>query len=76
MKDYIEREPLLKIAKSLQGDAFGSPLIVKAIEEAPAEDVVKVVRCKDCWKRYKQCFEKTLEDDDYCSHGEKEEKPL
>ena len=31
---YIKKEPLLQIAKELQGnDAFGAPLIVRAIEE-------------------------------------------
>lgn len=34
-------------------------------------DFVEVVRCKDCWKRYKHCFDKTLEDNDYCSYGER-----
>ena len=34
-------------------------------------DVVEVVRCKDCWKRYKHCFDRTLEDDDYCSYEER-----
>lgn len=37
----------------------------------PVADMVKVVRCKDCWKRYKHCFDKTLEDNDYCSYGER-----
>jgi hypothetical protein len=36
MSDYIEREPLLKLAKELQGNLFGAPLIVAAIENAPA----------------------------------------
>lgn len=45
---YIKREPLLQIAQKLQGDAFGAPLIVKAIEEAPGEDVVEVIRCENC----------------------------
>lgn len=45
---YIEREPLLKKAKEVLGDAFGTPLIARMIEEAPAVDVVEVVRCKDC----------------------------
>ena len=39
---YIKREPLLQIAKELQGGTFGSPLLVRAIEDAPAEDVVEV----------------------------------
>lgn len=42
---YIKKEPLLQLAKELQGDsAFGSPRIVMAIEDAPAEDVVEVDR--------------------------------
>lgn len=46
---YIKKEPLLQIAKELQGnDSFGAPLIVRAIENAPEEDVAKIVRCKDC----------------------------
>lgn len=50
---YIKKEPLLQIAKELQGnDAFDAPLIVRAIEEAPEEDAIEVVRCKDC----KYCF--------------------
>lgn len=39
---YIKKEPLLQIAKELQGKVFGAPLIVRAIEEAPEEDVVEV----------------------------------
>ena len=45
---YIKKEPLLQIAKGLQGELFGAPLIVRAIEEAPEEDVIEIVRCKDC----------------------------
>lgn len=40
---YIKREPLLQIAKELQkNNAFGAPLIVREIENAPEEDVVEV----------------------------------
>lgn len=46
---YIKREPLLEKAKQLlSDDAFGSVRIVREIENAPAEDVVAVTRCKDC----------------------------
>ena len=79
---YIKKEPLLQIAKELQGnDTFGAPLIVRAIEDAPEEDVIEVVRCKDC----KFC--RTLKDggsqceridgllmtkpNDYCSYGKR-----
>lgn len=34
-------------------------------------DFVEVVRCKDCWKRYKHCFDKTTDDNDFCSYGER-----
>lgn len=53
------------------------PAIVKSdIEDAPVEDVVKVVRCKDCKHRdpigYK-CLRDNLwhDTDDFCSYGER-----
>ena len=46
---YIKKEPLLQIAKELQGKVFGSPLIIKAIEEAPEEDVVEVASCSKAY---------------------------
>ena len=57
MNEYIEKEPLLKIAKELQKTAFGSPLIVRAIENAPVADVVEVVRCEEC-KHCESCYPK------------------
>ena len=45
---YIKKEPLLQIVKEIQGKVFGAPLIVRAIENAPEEDVSKIVRCKYC----------------------------
>ena len=42
MPKYIERDSLLKKAKSLQGKLFAVPLILDAIEYAPAVDVVEV----------------------------------
>lgn len=78
---YIKREPLLQIAKELQGSAFSSPLIVKAIEDAPVEDVVEVVRCKDCvwYNIVNECCTNTrglflTTPDRYCSYGERREK--
>lgn len=81
---YIKKEPLLQIAKGIQGKLFGAPLIVREIENAPAEDVVEVVRCKDC----KFC--RALKDggsqceridgllmtkpNDYCSYGKRREE--
>lgn len=46
--EYIERKALLKKARELAGGSFSTPLIISAIEDAPAADVVEVVRCKDC----------------------------
>ena len=42
MPKYIERDSLLKKAKSLQNKLFAVPLILDAIEYAPAVDVVEV----------------------------------
>lgn len=56
----------------------------KAVAQTPTEDVVEVVRCKDC--RYWQdnnggyphdecrwCHDETPDDDDFCSYGERKE---
>ena len=70
---YIEREAAIKCAVgALKGIPHITAVdVASALEEMPAADVVEVVRCKDCWKRYKQCFDKTLNDDDFCSYGER-----
>lgn len=61
---YIKKEPLLQIAKELQGnDSFGAPLIVRAIEEAPEEDAAAVVKCTHC----KHCKYDTYWHELYCS---------
>ena len=73
---YIKREPLLAIAKELQGKLFGAPLIVRAIESAPDEDVVDVVRCKDCRlydDPYCEIVRYVRMPTDYCSFGERRE---
>lgn len=44
MKEYIEREPILEIAKKYQGDVFGIPLIIAAIENAQSVDLKEIVR--------------------------------
>ena len=54
---YIKREPLLQVAKELQGSAFGSPLIVKVIEDAPVEDVVEVIHGYNKLFDYPSLFE-------------------
>lgn len=47
MAEYIEREALLNEAKK-RAQAFSVALIYEAIKEAPACDVVEVVRCGEC----------------------------
>lgn len=42
---YIEKEPLLEKAKSLQGNLFGAVAIVREIEKA---DGIDIVFCKEC----------------------------
>lgn len=49
MDEYIKREPILQIAKKLQGETFGSPIIVAAIENAPAENVVELNKIEPCY---------------------------
>lgn len=41
-EEYIKRDGVLQAAKELQGELFGIPLIIKAIEDAPTEDVVNL----------------------------------
>lgn len=76
-KEYIQRDALLEIAEQKVGDPFGVPMILRAIREAPAVDVVQVVRCEDC-KHYANgfcdreisglfSFRKPI---DFCSYGE------
>ena len=40
--DYIKRDPILQVAKDLQSNVFGAPLITRSIESAPAEEVAPV----------------------------------
>lgn len=55
--------------------------VLRGAEKIPAEDVAKVVRCKDC--RYNDGSRKCLypdsiiavpDDDDFCSYGKKREE--
>lgn len=42
----------------------------EAVKAMPAEDVVKIVRCKDCaGKKACDVWGIYLDDDDFCSHG-------
>ena len=56
---YIEKEPLLEKAKSLQGNLFGAVAIVREIENADGVDIVFCNECKH-WRKmgYDSLFEK------------------
>ena len=74
MAKYIDAEALKR--DLIDNKSFFPAIVAKAIENAPAADVVEVVRCKDC----KHWCEPTcqikvsqygLYSDDFCSCGEK-----
>lgn len=81
--DLISRSALLEKRFAMHSNFLGkvSVVAVKDVEDAPAVDAVEVVRCKDC----KHCSQNTpdgyhwcaeherglLEDDDFCSYGER-----
>ena len=78
---YIEKEPLLQIAKGLQGGPFASPLIVRAIENAPEKDVSEIIRCKYCQHSeyndyhgdyYCRKLRSWCNGEFYCAYGEEE----
>ena len=52
MAEYIEKEPLLRKAKGLQGSCFSSPLIVAAIETAdvvPKSEIERLEHILECY---------------------------
>lgn len=81
MADYIDREKLLDCIDLLVGDDCKySVFYSRDIKKIPAEnDVVKVVRCKDCAyskpnprrenQRWCEAHMKMMYDDDFCSCG-------
>lgn len=96
MAVYIDKEKLLKDIESTvlftaKTDAIqtnemrGANKVIDRIKAAPAEDVVEVVRCKDC-ERYEYdeeyvtgfCFKLdkpfVTSENHYCSHGRKRRK--
>ena len=78
MAEYIEREALMRNCKHLAPEQL-TPLIESLIQKQPAEDVVEVVRCKDCKHLmfsdcYGECKRNHLgivRPDDFCSFGER-----
>jgi hypothetical protein len=88
MAEYIEREALLNgVALYMAENAYLNDTALDVLKmvggwltDAPAADVVAVVRCKDCkhygdtaygdmCKRWEDWL--PVEDDDFCSYGER-----
>jgi hypothetical protein len=95
MKEYIERGALIKkmFPIGLVDDgryALPAKAVKTAIDNAPAADVVEVVRCRDCQFAYidgdraycrnintpwyNDYFEIFTNANDFCSYGERKEK--
>ena len=83
MTEYIEREALMRNLKHFAPEQL-TPLVKSLIQKQPAEDVVEVVRCKDCkyWQDnnggypHEECKwseNETPDLDDFCSYGERKE---
>lgn len=82
-KEYIDRSELIKVIGT-DTAPFTVSMVFRHIRNAPAADVVEVVRCKDCqfWQDnnggypHPECRwgkDETLDADDYCSFGERRE---
>ena len=85
MNEYIEREKVHRLVRSLNRYAWNNPDKSKyrttvdiddvqfGIDKMPAADVVEVVRCKDCTEWDKDEYECShwygFREDDYCSYG-------
>lgn len=76
-KRYIDADALLE---ALPDDLPYKASVKRVLIQAPAADVVEVVRCREC-KHYQNdiffgrgwCNGRNVEKDDYCSYGERKE---
>lgn len=83
MADYIDREKLLDCIDLLFADDGTGYFVVTGddINRIPAEDIVKVIRCKDCAysspnprrenQRWCEVHMGMVYDDEFCSRGVK-----
>ena len=80
-KEYIDRSELIKVIGT-DTAPFTISMVFRHIRNAPAADVMEVVRCKDCiWRGREECAmfyrcdcgeQHTWEtDNDFCSYGER-----
>ena len=80
MAEYINRNALLESIRSGDGTNEHKIFAALCVSNAPAADVVEVVRCKDC-KFFDSQFEVCRHEhalcicygDYYCSYGERRE---
>ena len=84
-KKFIDADELRRRVKE-KTNPYGKPTldyesgvkVLNMIDEAPAADVVEVVRCKDCnsYNGHGFCLyhAEIVNDDDYCPCGERKEK--
>lgn len=80
MEKYIEAD---KLKKHYSWWAVGSEeyrefkqIFDDIIDAQPPQDVVKVVRCRNCKWRTSFCnnYGKRMDDDGFCSYGEREKR--
>lgn len=86
MKEYIEREALIKEGWLLQRTVYGNgsaTIESKQLKDIPTADVVPVVRCKECIRRdpadhkcdcggmARQGCPFPVADDYYCAYGKR-----
>lgn len=82
-KEYIEREATLR---NLADDLPYKGSVKRVLMQAPAADVVEVVRCRDCvnYCGFEHCkngicdvdpvSKRAVNPTDFCSHGERKER--
>lgn len=79
MADLIDEQVVMlknllrSAAKELLAHRSGAVIWRDVAEVLVDNDVVVVVRCKDCKHRDFHCFGRDLLDDDFCSYGERKD---
>lgn len=85
-KEYIDKEFVINTIHELKAKPLPKTILLEhlqqIIEDISANNIMEVVRCKDCKyyrKMYKLCscrsdkFNVYLNDNDFCSYGERKD---
>ena len=79
MGKYVDIEELKKVTHEKLCLDFTKIILDNIIDEMSSDDIVKVIRCKDC-KKYIEPYctrfivaMQTVTDNDFCSYGERKE---